>query len=135
MKQLTVSVIHSLKLIPADRLTAFARIHSRVILSTNGTPEDAEAVPGSIQISTTSDNGVIKKILTFERPGVSDRVADILESYKCRNLIAVYTDENGNNRVVGSPLYPLSLDYTTQNGVYVVTLSGEDTAQDGYLAQ
>ena len=45
MEQLTVSVCHSLKIIPVVRLTRFARFRSRVILITVGTPDDAAAVP------------------------------------------------------------------------------------------
>ena len=62
MEQLTVSVCHSLKIIPVARLTRFARYRSCVILITVGTPEDAAAVPGSIKISTTSDKGIITLI-------------------------------------------------------------------------
>ena len=59
MGQLTVSVCHSLKIIPVTRFTRFARFHSRVIMITTGTSDDADAVPGTIKISTTSDNGII----------------------------------------------------------------------------
>lgn len=134
MKQLTISVCHSLKIIPVTRLIRFARFQSRVILIAVGTPDDAAAVPGSIKVSTTSDKGIIKKKITFDRSGVSDSAADILESYKCQRLVATYVDENGNTRVAGSPDFPLNLDYTTGNGVFAVTLSGEDTQPDGYLA-
>ncbi len=134
MEQLTVSVCHSLKIIPVDRLMRFARYHSRVILMFVGTPDDAAAVPGSVRISTATDKGIIKKKITFDRSGVSDSAADILESYKCQRLVATYVDENGNTRVAGSPDFPLTLDYTTGDGVFAVTLSGEDTQPDGYLA-
>lgn len=68
MEQLTVSVCHSLKIIPVVRLTRFARFRSRVILITVGTPDDAAAVPGSVKISTTADKGIIKKKITFDAP-------------------------------------------------------------------
>lgn len=134
MEQLTISVCHSLKIIPLGRLTRFARFRSRVILIVVGSPDDAAAVPGSIKISTTSDKGIIKKKITFDRSGVSDSVADILESYKCQRVVATYVDENGNTRVAGSPDFPLALDFNTGDGVFTVTLSGEDTQTDGYLA-
>lgn len=134
MEQLAVSVCHSLKIIPVDRLTRFARYRSRVILIVIGSPDDVSAIPGSVKISTTSDKGIIKKKITFDRSGVSDSAADILESYKCQRLVATYVDENRNTRVAGSPDFPLTLDYTTGEGVFAVTLSGEDTQPDGYLA-
>lgn len=133
MGHYTVSSCHSLKIIPVSRLTRFARINSNVVMLTLGPIDDAEAVPGTIQISTTSENGIIKKKISFERSGVSDRSADILESYKVVRLIATYVDESGNTRVAGSPDYPLSLNYTTGDGVFAVTLEGNDTKHDGFL--
>ena len=98
-----------------------------------GGDDDAVAVPGSVKVSTSSDNGIIKKKITFERSDVSDKTADILEGYKETRLIATYVDESGRRRVAGSPDWPLSLDYTTADGVFSVTLQGEDTAPDAFL--
>ncbi len=68
-----------------------------------GSEDDAVAVPGSVKVSTTSDNGIIKKKITFERSDVSDSTADALEGYKVSRLIATYVDESGKRRVAGSP--------------------------------
>lgn len=133
MNRSTVSTCHSLKLIPLVRLSRFARIQSRVIIMLLGEAIDAEAVPGTVKISTTTDNGKLKKKITFERSDVSEVSADILEGYKVSRLIAVYVDESGKRRVAGSPDWPLSLDYTTEGGVYAVTLQGEDVRPDGFL--
>jgi len=65
---------------------------------------------------------------------VSESVADILEGYKVSRLVAVYIDESGKQRVAGSPDWPLTLDYTTEGGVFIVTLQGEDVRPDGFLA-
>lgn len=91
------------------------------------------AVPGSVKVSTTSDNGIIKKKITFERSDVSGSSADALEGYKVSRLIATYVDESGKRRVAGSPDWPLSLDYSIGDGVFSVTLQGEDTAPDAFL--
>jgi len=95
---------------------------------------DAEAVPGTVKISTTTDNGKLKKKITFERSDVSESVADTLEGYKVSRLVAVYIDESGKQRVSGSPDWPLTLDYITEGGVFIVTLQGEDVHPDGFLA-
>ena len=134
MNRSTVSTCHSLKIIPLARLSRFARIQSRVIIMLLGEAIDAEAVPGTVKISTTTDNGKLKKKITFERSDVSESVADILEGYKVSRLVAVYIDESGKQRVSGSPDWPLSLDYTTEGGVFIVTLQGEDIRPDGFLA-
>ncbi len=134
MNRSTVSTCHSLKLIPLARLSRFAQIQSRVIILLLGEAIDAEAVPGTVKISTTTDNGKLKKKITFERSDVSEAVADLLEVYKVSRLVAVYVDESGKQRVAGSPDWPLSLDYTTEGGVFTVTLQGEDIRPDGFLA-
>ena len=134
MNRSTVSTCHSLKIIPLARLSRFARVQSRVIIMLLGEAIDAEAVPGTVKISTTTDNGKLKKKITFERSDVSESVADILEGYKVSRLVAVYIDESGKQRVAGSPDWPLTLDYTTEGGVFIVTLQGEDVRPDGFLA-
>lgn len=133
MKHSAISVCHSLKIIPISQLLRFARIHSKVIIMLLGDPIDIKEVPGSIKISSTDDEGKIKKKITFERSDVSDTTADLLEGYKVSRLVATYIDESGRVRVAGSPDWPLSLDYTTEGGVFSVTLQGEDTHQDGFL--
>ena len=134
MNRSTVSTCHSLKIVPLAQLSRFARIQSRVIIMLLGEAIDAEAVPGTVKISTTTDNGKLKKKITFERSDVSESVADILEGYKVSRLVAVYIDESGKQRVAGSPDWPLTLDYTTEGGVFIVTLQGEDVRPDGFLA-
>lgn len=99
-----------------------------------GDADDAEAVPGSIKFSHTSENGVLTKKITFERSDVSHITAAILDGYKVSRLVATYVDESGKRRVAGSPDFPLSLDYGTDGGVFSVTLQGEDTAPDAFLA-
>lgn len=134
MDRSTVSVCHSLKIIPLSRVTKFVRINSRVVMETLGAPDDAGAVPGSVVTSHTSDNGIVKKKIVFERSDVTEQTMNLLESYKASRLIATYVDESGKLRVAGSPDYPLSLDYTVGEGVFTVALDGEDTAADAFLA-
>ena len=112
MTRSTVSSCHSLKIIPLSRVSRFARIKSRVVMLILGSEDDAVAVPGSVKVSTT---------------------ADALEGYKVSRLIATYVDESGKRRVAGSPDWPLSLDYSIGDGVFSVTLQGEDTAPDAFL--
>lgn len=135
MPRSTVSTCHSLKIIPLFRLTRFARIKSRVVMAVLGGADDAGEVPGSVKLSHSTDNGLVKKKITFERSDVSDVTADILDGYKVSRLIATYVDESGKRRVTGSPDYPLSLDYSTEGGVFSVILQGDDTVPDAFLAE
>lgn len=132
MDRSTVSSCHSLKIIPLAILSRYARFGSRVSMMLLGEAIDAEAVPGSIKISTT-DNGKVKKKITFERSDVSAAVADRLDRFKVLRLVATYVDESGKRRVAGSPDWPLALDYTTEGGVFSVNLQGEDVRPDAFL--
>lgn len=100
-----------------------------------GGEDDALAVPGSVKMSQTSENGITKKKITFERSDVTDSTSDTLQGYKVSRLIATYIDESGKRRVCGSPDWPLSLDYSTSGGVFSVTLQGEDTMPDAFLSE
>lgn len=133
MDRSTVSSCHSLKIIPLALLSRFARFGSRVSMMLLGEAIDAEAVPGSIKISTTTDNGKVKKKITFERSDVSAAVADRLDRFKVLRLVATYVDESGKRRVAGSPNWPLALDYITEGGVFSVNLQGEDVRPDAFL--
>ncbi len=134
MKRTTVSVCHSLDLIPVSQIGRFSRIGSRVYMVIIGEGHDAGAIPGSVKVSHTSEDARVKIKITFERADVSTETADELERCKSARLVAVYVDESGNRRISGSPNYPLALDYSISGGVFSVTLQGEDTCQDAFLA-
>ena len=129
-----VSVCHSLKIIPVSKLTHFARFRSLVVMKQEGAPDDAIAVPGSIMVSASMEEGILSKKIVFERAKLSKSSQDKLEAYKRSRLVAIYVDEVGDVRVCGSPSYPLTLEYTSSDGVYNVTLQGKDSRPDGYLA-
>lgn len=133
MGNLNVSAANSLQLLPIDRLAKFAQIKTGVMLVFLSHPDNAEAIPGSINISTTDEDGKIKKSITYKRREVDRETADLLEAYKVSRLIAIYTDETGFIRVAGSPDYPLKFSYTSGSGVFTCKLEGEDTTIDRFL--
>lgn len=96
-------------------------------------PDEAEAIPGSIRITTTSEDGVIKKSITYKRRTVDRATANLLEGYKVTRLVAIYTDETGNQRVTGSPDYPLKFSYTSGDGVFTCKLEGEGDTIDPFI--
>ena len=91
------------------------------------------AVPGSVKVSASAEDDIIKKQIVFERSDVSSMSAEQLDRYKALRLIATYVDESGNPRVAGSPDCPLSLDYSDADGVFTVTLKGEDSFPDAFI--
>lgn len=64
MANLNVSAAHSLQLVPIDRLSKFAQIKTGVMLVYLSQPDNANAIPGSIRITTSIEGGVIKKSLS-----------------------------------------------------------------------
>lgn len=128
-----VSNCHSLCLVPIHRLVRFARIDSRVYMLAIGGADDAQAIPGSMTVSTSTEDNKIKTEIAYERDNVSPQVADILEKYKVMRFVATYVDETGNTRVAGSPRWPLSLDYTTEGGVFKIEITGYDIAPNAFL--
>ncbi|WP_290452737.1 hypothetical protein [Duncaniella muris] len=96
-------------------------------------PDNANAIPGSIRITTSIEGGVIKKSITYKRRTVDRTTANLLEGYKVTRLVAVYTDETGNKRVAGSPDYPLKFSYTSSDGVFTCKLEGESLTIDPFL--
>ena len=133
MANLNVSAAHSLQLVPIDRLSKFAQIKTGVMLVYLSQPDNANAIPGSIRITTSIEGGVIKKSITYKRMTVDRTTANLLEGYKVTRLVAVYTDETGNKRVAGSPDYPLKFSYTSSDGVFTCKLEGESLTIDPFL--
>lgn len=133
MANLNVSAAHSLQLVPINRLSKYAQIKAGVMLVFLEQPDEAEAIPGSIRITTTSEDGVIKKSITYKRRTVDRATANLLEGYKVTRLVAIYTDETGNQRVTGSPDYPLKFSYTSGDGVFTCKLEGEGDTIDPFI--
>ena len=128
-----ISGCHSLELIPVDRLSRFARVGSRAHIIIIESSDPACEIPGSLKVSTSVDNGVIKKKITFDRAGVSSAETDRLNIYVKLHLIAIYIDESGNRRVSGSPDHPLAFRFSISEGSYVCTLEGSDTEEDAFM--
>lgn len=97
--------------------------------------EDARAVPGSIEVNPSANDGIFTKNITYLRADVSPEVSENLEAMRNSRLIAIYVDETGSLRVCGSPDYPLTLDYFNKGGVFHVILSGKDTVGDAFLVE
>lgn len=128
-----VTECHTLEIIPLTSLLKFAMIGSRAVILTVGTPDKANEIPGTVKESSSTDDGIIKKKISFERKGVSVAETNRLNGYKSTRVIATYIDENGNRRVAGSPDYPLTFNFTIEGGVYSCVLEGQDAEPDAFL--
>lgn len=133
MTRLTVSAVHSLQLIPVDALSRFAQVQGRVSMLWLERPVDVMAVPGSVRVTSDNEEGIYRKTITFRRAPVDLEGSAQLEALSGCLLLAVYVDENGNRRVAGSPDCPLRLSYSSGEGTYMCTLSGEGVSIDPFL--
>ena len=133
MANLNVSAAHSLQLVPINRLSKFAQVKAGVMLVYLQEPDEADAIPDSIRITTSEEEGKIKKSITYKRRTVDRVTANLLEGYRVTRLVAVYTDETGNQRVAGSPNYPLKFSYTSGDGVFTCKLEGEGDTIDPFI--
>lgn len=136
MAKRRVTVCHGLKIIPTSDLIRFARVGTGVIINYYGENiRIPEVVPGTVEMTTETAEGVYSRRIDFEITEVSRDVTDTLESLKACRLVAIYKDESGNDRVCGSPDYPLSLDFYDREGVVKVSLSGKSHEADGFMTE
>jgi hypothetical protein len=133
MSKYTVSASHSLKIMPINKISRFARLGSRIKMVALSSAIDVKAIPGSIAMTATEEDGIITKKITFSRSNISADDIDTLERYTVMRLIAFYTDERGSERVCGSPDYPLTFSYTLNGGIIECTLTGKDTKSDAFI--
>lgn len=134
MAKKSVTVCHSLKIIPTSQLIRFAQIGPRTVMTFYKSEiQDPEVVPGTVLMTTDIDDGIYSRSIDFEITEVNVKTSEILSLLKNQRLIAIYKDESGNDRVCGSPGFPLSLDYHDAGGVYKVTLTGKGVTPDGFV--
>lgn len=133
MGHTTVSECHSLRIYRLGQVDLFARMDDRVALETQGESLDIGLVLGSVTAVSETKNGLIGKKISFETVSANYNLLRDLEMLKASKLVAVYTDGYGNERVCGSPDYPLSLQFDAGRHGYDVVLAGTDTSQDGFL--
>lgn len=135
MAKKTVTVCHCLKLIPTNRLIRFAEIGPKIIIALyNHAVSSPDVVPGTVSMTTKIEDGIYSRSIDFEITEVNADTSEVLSLLKTQRLVATYKDESGNDRVCGSPSFPLSLDYHDEDGVFKVSLAGKSNSPDGFLS-
>lgn len=129
----TVSVCHGLELVPIELITRFARIGGEVLIKLNADTVKVPAIPGSLLVTSTTDNGVVGKRIEYGQIEDSPETIEALERLAQTRVVATYIDPRGHRRVCGSPDYPLRLTYQCQDGVIKVMVEGSDTRVDAFI--
>ncbi len=132
MRRNPFSVSRGLRLIPIDGIISFAKINFTAYIKLFRDASEGRIIPGTLQISSSSEDGLVKKTAKYERAEVTPETMMELEKFKNTRFIALYRDEQGCDRVMGSPDWPVRLDYWIEGGVLSVTFSCEDTEPDGF---
>ena len=129
-----LSQCHSLELIPVESIDVFARLggSARLTLRPGCGSTDSGAIPGTIKVGHSTKNGLMAKSINYEIPGPDVATERMLRTLSLQRLVAVYVDERGNEKICGSPTYPLRLTYTPDEGFYSVTLTGTDSEADAF---
>lgn len=129
----SVSVIQALRLVDVEYLKAYYVNNMRAYVSLNDEAAEAVAIPGTVTISSSQKNDFITNEITFKRSDLTAATLAQLTRLRTRRLVAFYRDAMGNERVCGSPTWPLSLSFVAEADGLSVSLKGSDTGPDPML--
>lgn len=127
-KKTPYSDVHSLRLIPIDKLMRFALIQSRAFVSIQNGDYYIPLTPGSFTPDVQpeeSEGGLIYNVgHTFNVPLVDIENEQLLSALSKQDLIAIYINEAGQEIVSGAEETPLALTYSVTSGKYQCKLTG-----------
>ena len=105
-KNLLVSGAHSLRVIPCGKIFSMGVVQGEAHLLTFDSGIELKAVPGSVQPTDTADD----------------------------DLVAIYVDEQGRNKVGGSLDWPMRFTFSITGGLYECQLECRGLDPMPYLA-
>lgn len=127
-KKTPYSVAYSLRLIPVDKINHLAIILSRAFTSFQAGNYAIKVVPGTflpdVQAEESEGRTIYNVAHSFNLPLVGLENEQQLWVLSKQNLIAIYTNEAGQEVVSGTLLTPLSLTYSIVSGRYQCKLTG-----------
>ena len=132
-KNLLVSGAHSLRLLNAEKIFSMGVLQGGVYLRTIDPGIELDAVPGSIQPSDTAEEGLYHKSIAFRMGQVSRERTQLLESLTADDIVAIYVDEHGHNRVAGNMDWPLHFTFSIAGGLYECQLECRGLEPNPYL--
>lgn len=133
-KNLLVSGAHSLRLLDAKKIFSMAVLQGEAHLVTIDLGIEMRAVPGSVQPSDTAEDGLFHKLIAFRLGQVSRHRTQLLESLTADDLVAIYVDEHGHNRVAGCLDWPMRFTFSITGGLYECQLECRGLEPNPYLA-
>lgn len=126
-------MFQDLRLIDVEQVRVFYVSNMWAHVKTWTEAESAMEVPGSFTISSSEKNGLKTNEITFTRSDLTAETLVRLTRLRRLRLIAFYRDGHGQQRVCGSPSWPLTLTFTAEGDCISVKLRGTDTGPDPML--
>lgn len=127
-KKTPYSAANSLRLIPVDKINRFALITSRAFVSFQNGDYEIPIVPGTFMPDVQSEEaegGLVYNVgHTFNVALIDIANEHLLAALSKQELIAIYTDEAGNDVVSGTQQTPLTFTYAKVSGQYQCKLTG-----------
>lgn len=133
-KNLLVSGAHSLRVVPCGKIFSMGIVHGEAHLLTIDRGIELKAVPGSVQPTDSAEEGLYHKLIAFRLGQVSQARTLLLESLTAEDLVAIYVDEHGRNRVAGSLEWPMRFTFSVAGGLYECQLECRGLEVTPYLA-
>lgn len=133
-KNLLVSGAHSLRLLDAKKIFSMGVLQGVAHILTIDLGIEMKAVPGSVQPTDTAEDGLYHKLIAFRLGQVSRERTQLLESLTADDLVAIYVDEHGRQRVSGCLDWPMRFTFSMAGGLYECQLECQGLEPNPYLA-
>lgn len=132
-KNLIVSGAHSLRVLDASKVFSMGVLQGGVYMLSFDLGIELDAVPGTVVPSDTAEDGLFHKLIAFRLGQVSQSRTELLQALSATQIIAIYVDEHGKNRVAGSLDWPMVLTYSIAGGLYECQLECRGLEPNPYL--
>lgn len=113
----------SLRLWPLGYVVVYGVTSWGTLFAASVKPEEFDITPGSLKVSDTESDGIYKKKITFRTPLTDKSREIVLAALQENRLVAMYSDERGVDRLVGSPKWPATLTWVSNGGSAEVTVT------------
>lgn len=132
-KNLIVSGAHSLRVLDASNVFSMGVLQGVAYILSFDLGIELDAVPGTVIPSDTAEDGLFHKLIAFRLGQVSQKRTELLQALSATQIIAIYVDEHGKNRVAGSLDWPMVLTYSVAGGLYECQLECRGLEPNPYL--
>lgn len=114
-----------LRLLPLTWISKMTAGSFKTSIASHNPPMEAKAAAPSVKITMSKNGAGTKTVIKWRVKGTPANHKWLYDMQQVR-FVALYRDEHGQWKAVGSPLYPMTLEWTQEGGDYAVTAEGTD---------